>query len=753
MTSTHADELARLLGGRASARSSAQLSGLREGPTVTVAGHGELQLPLTAARAKKLLAFGEPAPFGKGEDTLLDSTVRHTWHFPDPVVEVDWHGRLGGVLEDARSALGLPTTCRLSAQFHSLLVYERGQFFAPHQDSEKDDAMVASLVVVLPCPFSGGELVVHGEEGARRYGGSRTETTLVAFYADTLHEVLPVRTGHRVVLTYNLLLHGDTFHRNVERDTVADAATLLAAHFDTPVAPLYGGTPSTPIRLAYLLDHSYTPRALTQGLGRLKGVDAERAAVLTQAAERAGCEVVLGLADVHEVRDDVSDDEYLLDSEVSLTHWLTPDGDVVEVDLGLGDDAAATTPSRSLRAYASEHEGYMGNYGNTVDRWYHRGALLVWPTHLAFANRAETAPGRELRLLLIRLADHDDAAVARDLRGLLPTWPDIVRVSRPSRTVHGAGAARTAGAVQATELFDLALALVRFVDDEALADALVAPFLLDDLRPGTATNLIGAAETRGPAWAAARVANWFAPDAPWGRHSVSEPWVESLPALCRELAPRSDLAHLVLEAAWSWLRTQIEPALAAAPTSTVRKRLTSLGTLLAAVLGGVSEADDETIRAEILQWCRSAGEGSIADLLVAAFAAAETWDEDHKERAGMRELAPIATAILESRADAPTRRTGDWSITPPPGCGCDLCERLAGFLADREARVLEWPIAKDKRQHIHQTIDSRELPVTHTTRRAGSPYVLVLAKTAEVFEREDRARAEAVRHLRRIQEV
>ncbi|GMA40270.1 hypothetical protein [Mobilicoccus caccae] len=50
-------------------------------------------------------------------------------------------------------------------------------------------------------------------------------------------------------------------------------------------------------------------------------------------------------------------------------------------------------------------------------------------------------------------------------------------------------------------------------------------------------------------------------------------------------------------------------------------------------------------------------------------------------------------------------------------------------------------------------IESAELPITHTTRRQGRPFVLVLTKTSEVFEREDRTRVEAVRDLRRIQEV
>jgi hypothetical protein len=89
-----------------------------------------------------------------------------------------------------------------------MLLYERGDFFVPHQDSEKDDGMIGTLVVTLPSSFRGGEMTVeqHGEIMAFR--GSRTALQLIAFYADCRHEVRPVTSGARVVLTYNLLTAG-----------------------------------------------------------------------------------------------------------------------------------------------------------------------------------------------------------------------------------------------------------------------------------------------------------------------------------------------------------------------------------------------------------------------------------------------------------------------------------------------------------------------------------------------------------------
>src|SRR5437868_8629371 len=44
----------------------------------------------------------------------------------------------------------------------------------------------------------------------RSYRSSKESLTFVAFYADCRHHVRPVTSGYRIVLTYNLLLKGDT---------------------------------------------------------------------------------------------------------------------------------------------------------------------------------------------------------------------------------------------------------------------------------------------------------------------------------------------------------------------------------------------------------------------------------------------------------------------------------------------------------------------------------------------------------------
>ena len=95
-----------------------------------------------------------------------------------------------------------------------------GAFFKPHQDTPRGQDMFGSLVVVMPTPHEGGQLVLrhNGEEwtfdaAALLSGKAPNTLAYIAFFSDVEHEVLPVASGYRVTLTYNLYYTWDTSTR------------------------------------------------------------------------------------------------------------------------------------------------------------------------------------------------------------------------------------------------------------------------------------------------------------------------------------------------------------------------------------------------------------------------------------------------------------------------------------------------------------------------------------------------------------
>jgi hypothetical protein len=92
------------------------------------------------------------------------------------------------ILAEVRDELGLPPRARLRAEPHALLVYGKGQFFLSHQDSEKDDTMIGTLVVSLPSSHTGGELVIEHNGKTVAYQASAYKVSVAAFHADCRHD-------------------------------------------------------------------------------------------------------------------------------------------------------------------------------------------------------------------------------------------------------------------------------------------------------------------------------------------------------------------------------------------------------------------------------------------------------------------------------------------------------------------------------------------------------------------------------------
>jgi predicted 2-oxoglutarate/Fe(II)-dependent dioxygenase YbiX len=774
MATVARDRLARTLRGDARTSFSVELTGEADDLGLEVEGFGHVRLPVTPAKARKLLGLGQAARFGRGEETLTDPDVRDTWEIPKHLVRAEWNdATLKVILATVKEELGLPNAAELTVDLHSLLVYEQNQHFLAHQDSEKDDSMVGTLVVTLPSSYTGGELMVwhNGERNA--YRGSKTALSLVAFYADCRHEVLKVKSGYRITLTYNLLLHGDTGRPEGDDGAVAELSDLLREHFSTPVPRYYGGPAADPPnRLVYLLDHEYTPGALNWR--RLKGADASRVALLRAAADRAGCEAVLALADIKTTHsafeDDYDDHRYgrrwdddddddddndgsgddtgyeiqeLIDSEVALTHWIRPDGTRLEkapLSVG-GTEVCASTPTGGLEPYSSEYEGYMGNWGNTLDRWYQRAAVVVWPRDQAFANRAETSPAWALDEIVAMASAGDVPGAQAAAATLAPFWDGALRARTAARTAEERGTV--------SGLFGKALRAADAVADAETAATLLRPFRIENLTDAYMNPVGKIADKYGEQWTANLLRTWFGGDQPtWSYWDGQErpQWVaDRLPGLCEGLHATGSAgmvaAQRLLDLAWECLGKEIGTGLALPSPSYRDKKLGSLGKPLASVLTAAAAIGAASTSAAVSRYLRKQDDVVTSLEMAALRAAAELPWDGARDDAGFGDVAADCAGRLRTRLARPQRASGDWSIElPARGCTCDLCDPLRVFLEDKSRRTLEWPLAQQRRQHVHSRIDAAELPVTHVTRRQGRPYTLVLTKDETLFAREREAR-------------
>ena len=352
---------------------------------IEVEGVGKILLPLDQTIIQQLQSVSSEAKFGLRTETLLDKKIRDTQEISLDKLNITTNETsFSNLLEKMRDDLGLSENVELTAHLHNMLIYGPGHFFKNHQDSEKLEGMVATLVIALPSPHIGGDLVVHHNKKNHRFVTENIDSKKLqcfAFYADCIHEVETVKQGSRVTLTYNLVLKNKGTHlQNTENKQLEHA--LKSYFYDEE--DVKENSDGHLRDLVYFLDHSYTEHSLQWNM--LKGVDRQNALDFCSAAKKLGLIPHLALVD-HRESWAVEGHEYdykhedFIDQSTVLSHWLDERGQKLPYGTYTisEDEACWTKDTKDFEPAETEYEGYTGNAGNTVDYWYRRAAVVLWP--------------------------------------------------------------------------------------------------------------------------------------------------------------------------------------------------------------------------------------------------------------------------------------------------------------------------------------------------------------------------------------
>ena len=164
---------------------------------------------LAAVRASQ----GRPATiYGRGDSGAVDARVRRTTRLSPPAeVEELVRRLLLSRMSAAEEHFGMGLEELEEPQF---LRYEAGDYFVAHQDgntgmlrSEQEERKV-SVVLFLnsqsetpgPNAYGGGSLLFHPRGASEPFRLTAEAGTLVAFRAETTHEVEPVTHGERFTI-------------------------------------------------------------------------------------------------------------------------------------------------------------------------------------------------------------------------------------------------------------------------------------------------------------------------------------------------------------------------------------------------------------------------------------------------------------------------------------------------------------------------------------------------------------------------
>ena len=375
-------------------------------PDLRLRDHGPISLPLSKKHAEIIISKSKQSPFGKGSETFVDTAVRRSWQL-DPsqftVCNPLWDQTLNSILRDVYGGLLLNVRVdNVSAQLYKLLLYEEGAFFKPHKDSEKAAGMFGTLVICMPSAHKGGELVLsfNGEtKTIMTSPASKTGMSYAAWYSDVLHEIKPVTSGYRLVLTYNLVLLNEEGlgMPPAPLDDKDDLIRTLTKYNEA----FQDAENDFPDYLIHRLNHQYTQASLHAD--RLKGADLGQLQCLKEAGAELGFGIYLAhmekevcktddayehqwedrCYDEDEDEDEDDEDEAVdeseeeLSSDINLNYVVNLDGSRVGVPTSKGYGVRVEEDCLlDLAAYEAqspddeEHSGWTGNEGCTATLWY-----------------------------------------------------------------------------------------------------------------------------------------------------------------------------------------------------------------------------------------------------------------------------------------------------------------------------------------------------------------------------------------------
>ncbi len=737
-------------------------------PNLEIDGVGRISLPLLPAQAEQLIAIAARAPFGRGEETIIDTKVRRTWQIGPDRVHLSgrhWPNTMDAIV--AKAAAGLGVTEPVSAELYKLLIYDAGSFFVEHRDTEKSDGMFATLVVVLPSVCSGGELIVRhrGHEVCLDLNcADPADVSFAAFYADCVHEVRPVTSGYRLTLVYNLVRKekGQMLTLPVYEEEQA-AITALLRHW---VANKNVPGDASPEKLIYSLEHAYTSAELA--FATLKNADAAAAAVLVAAAEEADCELHLALVSIEESgsaeqvyptshgrrsysRYDEDDEENFEVDEVhdrtlTVSDWRLPDGSQPAIAAlpFIDDELCPPDTFEDMEPDQQYFHEATGNEGASFERTYRRAALVLWPrTHkLAVLNQAG------LQLTLPYLADLASRWVDSGEGIESSLWRDAHVLSgymlRDWTGLRGVSSMYSSAGT-ASKTSTMLSSLGQLHDTGRIDDFLASISAAGTYSGADNEALVRAAGILFPDRAAELIAQIIARNAPMKAGA------------CASL-----LVHACADAAFSNRQTLLYPA------------ATVLAETLMGERAGLPPAD---------QWLRPApiGPTVIDDLLTAlcqisaaplaervaehVLANPTSFDMDAilvpavlglteraqtKNSASVRRLRTACLTHLGVRIAEPLEPPADFARPCTIACKCADCTELGNFLADSSRKEWTFKAVEAHRKHVEISIRHNGCDLDFVTLKRGSPYSLACTKNQASHEKRVRQRKSDLDYLARL---
>ena len=686
--------------------------------TISVPGMENLSLPIGPSDLQTLFNLSSKAQFGLREKTLLDTKVRNSNEISADQLTISFHqNSLEKMLNRMKVQMKLPEESKLEAKLHNMLIYGPGQFFKQHQDSEKIEGMIATLVMILPCAHIGGNLVLKHNKSKHSFVSENLQNKdieCIIFYADCQHEVKKIREGHRIALTFNVALDNPQkiIHNNINDNLKNELANYFSGMGDS------GNAHSN---FAYILEHEYTTHSLKWNL--LKGNDHINASSFLYAAQQLDLVPHLALIEIYQSwsaydmhGDDVPELQEIITEEQILSDWVDVDNNKLsyrEYDIDTQNTCYSTALS-DLEASDSEYEGWMGNYGNTMDYWYKKAAIILWPRDIDIKMTFDLDRDNQIKKLVELTAHPGNEKQVQDI------------IQQAHHYILYNGYNQDLQNESNLHLFKIAI----YVNDPALALYLLSKFAIFEIQEEHLDSMIRLQSKYGVKWCIQLMAEWQS-----NLHPRQSELIQNLDSVVQILLDKKadiKLIDLLLKYQLKSIQQQ-DQLIKSYKAIDIRK----------SQLQRMLEAQNMfNIYIRLYQDAETAEEfvsylidNPVLYPILELFQMIEPLHNSISKpyyNFYSRLINYIINTMDEKLALGPPREA-DWSIEVSLRCNCTDCNTVTNFLISNDIQQI-FAVVMKVRNHIMDQLQGMCLPITIEVVKKGSPHKLILTKTPKMHQ-------------------
>ena len=406
-----------------------------------------------------------------------------------------------------------------------------------------------------------------------------------------------------------------------------------------------------------------------------------------------------------------------------------------------GSMLVSRTPLEEWKPTSFDYEGYTGNAGNTLERWYHKSAIVVWPRSHHYEMLVKTGLRSSIDAFLKLLDETLDAtkeSVRERRRDNCVAFATAIIDGWPQRMPgHHAG-----GREEAPGLEQFAKALPK-LEDRGIVERFLLKAAVSDWCLSLDRVIIDGCKRHGV-------------DEMFGiiqRYLMAEPQP-------KQYRPRPASGLSLRDAAWllkiatsrnraglteSQL-SELHPLVGARLANEVSRALDErypqppheLGLTLVTLMKAAIAMEDDAAFERCLALRRGAEaflDQRVFDVRVCTDLAVWSDKRSPNRLSALRCWIDETRGFLEASTAAAPVPPDDFRRPSAIGCDCGCCAELREFLMDADSETGEIRALKARLEHVQKQIRRDQLDVVAKLDRSTRPFALRLQKTLKTHER------------------